>query len=40
LIPENGLLVTTEAIMAVKSEKKAPDMGGHDHGGMSGEMDS
>ena len=33
-----GLLVTTEAMVAEKPEKKAPNMGGHDHGGM-GDMD-
>ena len=34
-----GLLVTTEAMVAEKPEKKAPNMGGHDHGGMGGGMD-
>ncbi len=28
-----GLLITTEAMVAEKPEKKAPNMGGHDHGG-------
>ncbi len=32
-----GLLITTEAMVAEKPEKKAPPMpGGHDHGGMGG----
>jgi chaperonin GroEL len=34
-----GLLVTTEAMVAEKPEKKSPNMGGHDHGGMGGGMD-
>jgi chaperonin GroEL len=34
-----GLLVTTEAMVAEKPEKKAPAMGGHDHGGGMGGMD-
>jgi chaperonin GroEL len=34
-----GLLVTTEAMVAEKPEKKAPPMGGHDHGGGMGGMD-
>jgi len=28
-----GLLITTEAMVAEKPEKKSPSMGGHDHGG-------
>jgi len=32
-----GLLITTEAMVAERPEKKAPPMpGGHDHGGMGG----
>src|SRR5262249_37657764 len=31
-----GLLITTEAMVAEKPEKKAPPMPGHDHGGMGG----
>ena len=34
-----GLLVTTEAMVAEKPEKRAPAMGGHDHGGGMGGMD-
>ena len=34
-----GLLVTTEAMVAEKPEKKSPQMGGHDHGGGMGGMD-
>jgi len=34
-----GLLVTTEAMVAEKPEKKSPPMGGHDHGGGMGGMD-
>jgi chaperonin GroEL len=34
-----GLLVTTEAMVAEKPEKKAAPMGGHDHGGGMGGMD-
>src|SRR5690348_2934324 len=34
-----GLLVTTEAMVAERPEKKAPPMGGHDHGGGMGGMD-
>jgi chaperonin GroEL len=35
-----GLLITTEAMVAEKPEKKsAPSMGGHDHGGGMGGMD-
>jgi chaperonin GroEL len=37
--PVAGLLVTTEAMVAEKPEKKAPNMGGHDHGGGMGGMD-
>ncbi|MGH7013444.1 MAG: chaperonin GroEL [Stellaceae bacterium] len=34
-----GLLITTEAMVAEKPERKAPAMGGHDHGGGMGGMD-
>jgi chaperonin GroEL len=34
-----GLLVTTEAMVAEKPEKKSAPMGGHDHGGGMGGMD-
>jgi len=34
-----GLLITTEAMVAEKPEKKSPQMGGHDHGGGMGGMD-
>ena len=34
-----GLLITTEAMVAEKPEKKSPPMGGHDHGGGMGGMD-
>jgi chaperonin GroEL len=35
-----GLLITTEAMVAEKPEKKAAaPMGGHDHGGGMGGMD-
>jgi chaperonin GroEL len=33
-----SLLITTEAMVAEKPEKKAPPAGGHNHGGM-GDMD-
>jgi chaperonin GroEL len=33
-----SLLITTEAMVAEKPEKKAPPMGGHDHGGGMGGM--
>ncbi len=34
-----GLLITTEAMVAEKPEKKSPNMGGHEHGGGMGGMD-
>jgi len=34
-----GLLITTEAMVAEKPEKKGPPMGGHEHGGGMGGMD-